>query len=116
MQIACPHCQSQNLKVHQKNGHAYSTMYRCVDCQRFFSQRRFTGYSGLRLPPEKVTQILNRIAFSPDDYHSAASNGKGIASAWAVLALGAFLKVRSTCRRGGMSMPSPDRISATVRI
>jgi transposase-like protein/IS1 family transposase len=59
MQTACPHCQSQNLKVHQKNGHAYSIMYRCVDCQRFFSERRFSGYSGLRLPPEKITQIVN---------------------------------------------------------
>jgi hypothetical protein len=34
-------------------------MYRCLDCNRFFSERRFTGYSGLKLPPEKVVQIVN---------------------------------------------------------
>ncbi len=55
----CPFCKSENLKVHQKNGHAYSTMYCCLGCNRFFSERRFTGYSGLKLPPEKITQIVN---------------------------------------------------------
>lgn len=59
MRISCPFCKSENLKIHQKNGHAYSTMFRCVDCGRFFSERRFTGYSGLKLPPEKITQIVN---------------------------------------------------------
>jgi hypothetical protein len=34
-------------------------MYRRVDCGRFFSERRFTGYSGLKLAPEKVIQIVN---------------------------------------------------------
>ncbi len=34
-------------------------MLRCVDCKRFFSERRFTGYSGLKLPPEKIVQIVN---------------------------------------------------------
>jgi transposase-like protein/IS1 family transposase len=59
MKIACPFCGSENLKVHQKNGHAYSTMFRCLACDRFFSERRFTGYSGLKLPPEKIVQIVN---------------------------------------------------------
>jgi len=59
MKIACPFCKSGNLKIHQKNGHAYSTMYRCMECSRFFSERRFTGYSGLKLPPEKIVQIVN---------------------------------------------------------
>lgn len=59
MKIRCPFCQSENLKVHQKNGHAYSTMYRCADCKRFFSERRFTGYSGLKLPPDKINQIVH---------------------------------------------------------
>lgn len=57
--MECPHCKSQQFKVHQKNGHALSTMYRCVICNGFFSERRFTGYSGLKLPPEKITQIVN---------------------------------------------------------
>ena len=34
-------------------------MYRCLDCNRFFSERRFTGYSGLKLAPEKIVQIVN---------------------------------------------------------
>lgn len=55
----CPHCESHQFKVHQKNGHALSTMYRCVDCRRFFSERRFTGYSGLKLPPEKIARIVH---------------------------------------------------------
>lgn len=55
----CPHCESQQFKIHQKNGHALSIMYRCVACRGFFSERRFTGYSGLKLPPEKIVQIVN---------------------------------------------------------
>jgi len=55
----CPFCSSRNLKVHQKNGHAFSTMFRCANCKRFFSERRFTGYAGLKLPPEKIVQIVN---------------------------------------------------------
>ena len=55
----CPHCESQQFKIHQKNGHALSTMYRCIACRGFFSERRFTGYSGLKLPPEKIVQIVN---------------------------------------------------------
>jgi hypothetical protein len=34
-------------------------MYRCVGCKRFFSERRYTGYCGLKLPPEKIVQIVN---------------------------------------------------------
>jgi transposase-like protein len=59
MKIKCPFCMSESCKVHQKNGGAYSTMFRCMDCGRFYSERRFTGYSGLKLPPEKITQIVN---------------------------------------------------------
>jgi transposase-like protein len=59
MKIHCPFCESQNLKIHRKNGHAHSTMYRCVDCKKFFSERRFTGYSGLKLAPEKINQIVH---------------------------------------------------------
>ena len=57
--MQCPFCNSKALRVHQKNGHAYSTMYRCLACKRFFSERRFTGYSGLKLPPDKIIQIVN---------------------------------------------------------
>jgi transposase-like protein len=59
MKISCPFCGSEKMKAHQRNGHAYSTMYRCLDCNGFFSERRFTGYSGLKLRPEKITQIVN---------------------------------------------------------
>jgi len=55
----CPHCQNQQFKIHQRNGHALSTMYRCVACRGFFSERRFTGYSGLKLPPEKIVRIVH---------------------------------------------------------
>jgi IS1 family transposase/transposase-like protein len=57
--MKCPHCNGEQFKVHQKNGHALSTMYRCVSCRGFFSERRFSGYSGLKLPPEKIVQIVN---------------------------------------------------------
>ena len=55
----CPHCEGQQIKIHQRNGHALSTMYRCVSCRGFFSERRFTGYSGLKLPPEKIARIVH---------------------------------------------------------
>jgi transposase-like protein/IS1 family transposase len=55
----CPFCNSQQFRVHQKNGHSYSTMFRCVACRRFFSERRFSGYSGLKLPPEKIARIVH---------------------------------------------------------
>jgi len=47
--VRCPFYKSESVKVHQKNGHAYSTMYRRVDCQRFLWECRNTGFSGL--PP-----------------------------------------------------------------
>jgi len=56
--MQCPHCESESLKVHQRNGHACNTIYRCMDCLRCFSERRFSPYSGLKLAPEKVNQIL----------------------------------------------------------
>jgi len=59
MKIRCPFCKSEASKIHQKNGHACNTMYRCMDCGHFFSERRFTGYSGLKLAPEKIIQIVN---------------------------------------------------------
>ncbi len=55
----CPFCNSKRLKVHQKNSHAYSTMFRCADCKRFFSERR-DGFgislrdSSQRAPPRKT--------------------------------------------------------------
>jgi hypothetical protein len=30
-----------------------------MDCDRCFSERRFTGYSGLKLAPEKIAQVVN---------------------------------------------------------
>ncbi|HKV05262.1 MAG TPA: hypothetical protein VJO53_09175 [Candidatus Acidoferrales bacterium] len=57
--MSCPFCNGQRLEVHQKNGRAYSTMFRCADCNRFFSERRFTGYSGLKLPPDKIARIVH---------------------------------------------------------
>jgi hypothetical protein len=34
-------------------------MYRCANCKKFFSERRFTGYSGLKLSPEKINQVIH---------------------------------------------------------
>jgi transposase-like protein len=59
MSIHCPFCNSESFKPHQRNGHACNTIYRCLECNRCFSERRFTGYSGLRLAPEKIVQIVN---------------------------------------------------------
>jgi transposase-like protein len=59
MKIHCPFCNSESYKIHQRNSHACNTIYRCMDCDRCFSERRFTGYSGLKLAPEKITQIVN---------------------------------------------------------
>ena len=42
MKIQCPFCKSDNYKVHQKNGHACNTIYRCRGCNRCFSERRFS--------------------------------------------------------------------------
>jgi transposase-like protein/IS1 family transposase len=61
MNISCPFCQSESYKIHQTNGHACNTIYRCVDCDRCFSERRFTGYSGLKLAPDKIVQIVHCI-------------------------------------------------------
>ena len=59
MKIYCPFCKSESFKPYHKKQHAISTVYKCVACDRLFSARRFTGYAGLRLPPEKITQIVN---------------------------------------------------------
>ncbi len=59
MKIHCPFCNSKTFKVHQRNGHTCNTIYRCLDCDRCFSERRFSGYSGLKLAPEKIVQIVN---------------------------------------------------------
>jgi transposase-like protein len=56
--MKCPHCHSENHKVHQRNRRTFTTIYRCLGCNRCFSERRFTGYSGLKLPPEKIVQIV----------------------------------------------------------
>jgi transposase-like protein len=57
--MKCPFCQSENHKVHQRNGHTCNTIYRCLACNRCFSERRFSGYSGLKLAPEKIIQIAH---------------------------------------------------------
>jgi transposase-like protein/IS1 family transposase len=59
MKITCPFCHSESFKTHQRNGHACNTIYRCLACNRCFSERRFSGYSGLKLAPEKVVQIVH---------------------------------------------------------
>lgn len=59
MKIHCPCCKSESFKAYHKKQHAISTIYRCAVCDRLFSARRFTGYSGLRLAPEKIVQIVN---------------------------------------------------------
>ncbi len=59
MKISCPFCKSESFKPYHKKQHAVSSVYRCAVCDRLFSGRRFTGYAGLRLPPEKIMQIVN---------------------------------------------------------
>lgn len=59
MNIHCPYCKSEAVKPYHKKLHAASMIYRCAVCGRRFSARRFTGYAGLRLPPEKIAQIVN---------------------------------------------------------
>src|SRR5258706_292203 len=73
----CPHCSSQQFKIHQKNGHTLSTMYRCVLCRGFFSERRFTGYSGLKLTTESFMcdlagRLLNRPQITSDGLRAYA--------------------------------------------
>jgi len=55
--MRCPHSERQQFKIHQKNGHALSTMYRCVSCRGFFSERRFS-----RPFCQRLTRLTN--AFS----------------------------------------------------
>jgi transposase-like protein len=62
MKIRCPLCKSESFKPYHKKRHAVSMVYRCAVCDRRFSARRFTGYSGLRLAPEKIVQIVNCLA------------------------------------------------------
>ncbi len=57
----CPFCESENQKVHQRNGHAYNTIYRCLGCNRCFSGRRFSPYADLKLRPEKVVSVLHSL-------------------------------------------------------
>ena len=57
--MKCPFCQNENHKVHQRNGHACNTIYRCLGCNRCFSERRFSPYAKLKLAPEKVVRVLH---------------------------------------------------------
>lgn len=59
MKILCPFCKSENYKVHQRNGHNCNTIYRCLRCNRCFSERRFSAYASLKLAPEKVVRVLH---------------------------------------------------------
>jgi transposase-like protein len=59
MKIHCPHCKSESFKTYHKKQHAISTVYRCAACDRLVSARRYTGFAGLRLPPERIVQIVN---------------------------------------------------------
>jgi len=61
MKIQCPFCKSESYKVHQRNGHACNTIYRCLGCNRCFSGRRFSPYAGLKLRPEKVVRVLHSL-------------------------------------------------------
>jgi transposase-like protein/IS1 family transposase len=59
--MECPFCKSENHKVHQRNGHACNTIFRCLGCNRCFSARRFTPYAGLKLRPEKVLDVIHSL-------------------------------------------------------
>ncbi len=59
--MKCPFCQSENYKIHQRNGHTCNTIYHCLGCNRCFSERRFSPYAGLKLAPEKVVSVLHAL-------------------------------------------------------
>jgi IS1 family transposase/transposase-like protein len=61
MEIKCPHCESELFKVHQRNGDACNTIYRCLDCDRCFSGRRFTPYAGTKLKPQEIVKVLHSL-------------------------------------------------------
>lgn len=61
MKIKCPHCGSESFKVHQRNGHECNTIYRCQDCLRCFSGRRFTPYADTKLKPEKIVSVIQHL-------------------------------------------------------
>jgi transposase-like protein/IS1 family transposase len=60
-EMKCPFCGSENHKVHQRNHHACNTIYRCLGCNRCFSERRFSPYAGLKLAPEKIVSVLHSL-------------------------------------------------------
>jgi transposase-like protein len=43
MEIYCPFCRSEAVKVHQRSARTHSAIYRCMMCDFFFSERRLTG-------------------------------------------------------------------------
>ena len=59
--MKCPFCGSENQKVHQRNRRTGNITYRCLGCNRCFSERRFGPYAGLKLAPEKVVGVLRSL-------------------------------------------------------
>ena len=57
----CPDCHSEQIKVHcryQTRHHGERRIYRCQDCDAYFSDTVCTAIAGLRTPLSRVIQIL----------------------------------------------------------
>jgi len=60
-EIHCPACQSTVLKPHMTyttNAHGSRTLYRCQDCDTYFSETKHTFLEGLRTPISRIWTVL----------------------------------------------------------
>jgi transposase-like protein/IS1 family transposase len=59
--MTCPSCQSQNFKrhtVYETKHNGRKDIYRCIDCNRFFSSSANTFLAGIRKPASLIATVL----------------------------------------------------------
>lgn len=62
-ELFCPECQSENIKEHTSY-HVFDEeryIYKCNDCEIYFSETKNTPLAGLRTPLSRITTILDAL-------------------------------------------------------
>ena len=62
-ELCCPECSSENIKPHctYKVHEEERQIYRCTDCDNYFSETKNTPIEGLRTPLSRIIRILDSL-------------------------------------------------------